>query len=336
MDQIDLRIDVTAPAGLGEPAAMAVTVHLPDPTAIPARPIVCFAKPGGAFTRGYFTIDLPGPAHGAQAQWHAERGWVFVSVDHLGAGESSAHEMSRLDYKTLAAAADAAEREILRMLSQGLLCEGFPSIDNPLVLGLGQSLGASVAVFQQAHHGTYHGIAVLGFGVMDMHVPVRPGEAAFVRPWIPRDGFDVVLNASHVADAGPQDYLAKSLWFWFWDDVDVAKAFPGWSPDAAPWISSSVPGVVLCAQTPGVVFTEAAAVDVPVLLAFGERDVCLDRKGEPRAYQSAPSVDLFICPTMGHMHNFAGTRELLWRRVENWSFWVAAAQRALTRPAELV
>jgi pimeloyl-ACP methyl ester carboxylesterase len=336
MDEIDLRIDVTDAARLGEAATMALTVHVPEPAAIPARPIVCFAKPGGAFARGYFTSDLPGPASGAQARWHAQRGWVFVSVDHLGVGDSSTHDMSRLDYTTLAAAADSAEREVLRMLSKGLIGKEFPIISDPVVLGLGQSMGASTVVFQQAHHSTYDGIAVLGFGVMDMHVPVAPGETPFVRPWIPRDAFDVVVNARQVAAAGPQDELAKAMWFWFWDDVDVATAFPGWYQDAAPWISSTVPGVVLCAQTPGVVFTEAAAVDVPVLLVFGERDVCLDRRSEPRAYQSAPSVDLFLCPAMGHMHNFAGTRELLWTRIENWSQWVAAAQRALTSRREHV
>jgi hypothetical protein len=27
---------------------------------------------------------------------------------------------------------------------------------------------------------------------------------------------------------------------------------------------------------------------------------------------------------MGHMHNFAGTRELFWRRIEAWADWVRA------------
>ena len=61
---------------------------------------------------------------------------------------------------------------------------------------------------------------------------------------------------------------------------------------------------------------------------MGERDVIADPKGEPRAYLSARSVDLFICPRMGHMHNFAGTRELLWQRIETWAEWVRVAKRA--------
>jgi hypothetical protein len=27
---------------------------------------------------------------------------------------------------------------------------------------------------------------------------------------------------------------------------------------------------------------------------------------------------------MGHMHNFAGTRELFWERIETWAAWVRA------------
>jgi hypothetical protein len=84
---IDLQVDVTDAAGLGESAHVALTVTVPDE--LGPEPVVCFAKPGGGYARGYYTIDLPGPAHGAQAEWHAARGWVFVSLDHLGVGQSS-------------------------------------------------------------------------------------------------------------------------------------------------------------------------------------------------------------------------------------------------------
>ncbi len=78
----------------------------------------------------------------------------------------------------------------------------------------------------------------------------------------------------------------------------------------------------------GAVAPEAAAVTVPVLAAFGERDVCADPKGEARAYLSATSVDLFICPRMGHMHNFASTRELFWQRIDTWADWVRCVKNA--------
>ena len=57
---IDLRVDVTEAAGLGEPAHVALTVTVPDELA--PEPVVCFGKPGGGYARGYYTVDLPGPA----------------------------------------------------------------------------------------------------------------------------------------------------------------------------------------------------------------------------------------------------------------------------------
>jgi hypothetical protein len=29
---------------------------------------------------------------------------------------------------------------------------------------------------------------------------------------------------------------------------------------------------------------------------------------------------------MGHMHNFAGTREVFWRRIESFAAWVSASR----------
>jgi pimeloyl-ACP methyl ester carboxylesterase len=79
-------------------------------------------------------------------------------------------------------------------------------------------------------------------------------------------------------------------------------------------------------MSPGGTLAEAAAIRCPVLVALGERDVLVDPRGETRLYESAPSVDLFECPRMAHMHNFAGTRQLFWRRLETWAEWVRAVR----------
>src|SRR4029079_13495029 len=107
------------------------TGRAPLPARLAPEPVVCFAKPGGGYSKEYFTLDLPGPAHGAQSDWHARRGWVFVAVDHLGVGASSTpHAGARLDYTTLAAASQAAEQEVLRRLADGSLADGFPAVRN--------------------------------------------------------------------------------------------------------------------------------------------------------------------------------------------------------------
>jgi pimeloyl-ACP methyl ester carboxylesterase len=123
-------------------------------------------------------------------------------------------------------------------------------------------------------------------------------------------------------------------WGFHFDDVDRdvvrrdMEDYPARHGDLPPWGSATLPGTaVLWCLAPGSTLAEAAAIRAPVLVALGERDVLIDPLGEPRAYESAASVDLFVCPRMAHMHNFAGTRQLFWRRIETWASWVRAARQ---------
>jgi alpha-beta hydrolase superfamily lysophospholipase len=347
MQVVDLTIDVTDAAGLGEDASLAVTVHLPEVSTLSPRPVVCFAKPGGGYSKGYFTVDLPGPARGAQAEWHASRGWIFVSVDHLGVGASStAHDPARLDYTTLAATAHAAEQEVLRRLVDGSLSDDFPPVADALLIGIGQSMGGCMTVIQQGRYHGYDGIGVLGYSAVHTHPPVRPGATPVTAPWLPRDTLLdeplVVVNGPQLASAalvvGAGESGATMAWGFHYDDVDaeITQAdlldFPTREGNVPPWGSATVPGAVgASCLTPGAIAPEAAAVRAPVLIAIGERDVIADPRGELRAYQCASSVDFFICPRMGHMHNFAGTRELFWRRIETWAEWVRVMKESQPR-----
>jgi alpha-beta hydrolase superfamily lysophospholipase len=335
----ELRIDVTAAAGLGEQATVALTVHFPDAATLRSNPVVCFAKPGGGYSRGYFTVDLPGPGKGAQADWHAQRGWIFVSVDHLGVGESSTgHGPDKLDYTVVAAANQAAEQEVLLRLSEGSISENFPRVHDPLVLGIGQSMGGCMTIIQQGRYHCYDGIGVLGYSAVHTHPPTAPGSESIVVPWIPRDSSPsagIVTNLPALSRRGVLSQHAPTVpimgWGFFFSDVDEElviadlEDFPARHGKVPPWASATLPEVVAAwCLSPGTVAPEAAAVTCPVLVAMGERDVIADPRGEPRAYLSARSVDLFICPRMGHMHNFAGTREQFWRRIETWADWVRA------------
>ncbi len=342
--QIVLSIDVRDAARLGESAHLAVTVSLPEPNLLRGSPVVCFAKPGGGYSRKYFTSDLPGPGAGAQADWHVARGWIFVSIDLLGAGESSHHASEKLGYTPVVAASLAAEKEVLLRLANGTLAADFPPVREPLTLGMGQSLGGCLTIVQQGRYHCYDGIAVLGFSAVHTHPPSPPGDAPIVAPWVPRDCLNerplIVLNEGSVTSAltrGARGSLWRALaWSFHYDDVprEVVELdlghFDRELPSGAatgtppPWSSLTQPDpIAQSCLTPGVVAPEAAAITVPVLSAMGERDVIADPAGEARAYRSTRSFDLFICPNMGHMHNFAGTRELLWQRIEQFAAWCA-------------
>ena len=352
IQQIDLTINVTDAARLGEPAQVAVTVTLPDPADLPPRPIIVFAKAGGGYSKGYFTHALPGPGEPiAQADWHAARGWITVSVDSLGIGGSSIHGMEKLGYAQVTAANHAAEQEILLKLANGLIAAGFPTIHEPVTIGIGHSMGGALTIVQQGRYHGYDGIGVLGFSAVHSHPAVPPGEAPVVVPWTPRDSIGhtpfAIINeaavAAGLADGGSGALWRALAWGFHYDDVphevvsqDLAhfsRMAPGGdageAAPLAPWSSATDPGAIgQTILTPGVVAPEAAAVRVPVLCAMGERDFVIDPPGEARAFKSATSVDLFICPRMAHIHNFASTRALLWQRIDQFAAWCAVVKAA--------
>ena len=340
MRSIDLRVDVTEAAGLDEPAHLALTVTAPDELPADYPPIVCFAKPGAGYSRGYFTEALPGPAPGvaagAQADWHASRGWIVVAVDHLGVGESSQHDAERLAYTPVAAASQAAEAEVRQKLAAGTLLDGLGPVTDPVTVGIGQSMGGALTIVQQGRFHCYDGIGVLGYSPLRTQPPAEPGLLPIGLPWLGRDtlpsdgvftnGFALALD---LEQAGGQ--TASMAWGFHFDDIPaelVAQDMDGYPlrGGAMPaWGSAGIPmTVALWSVTPGGALAEAAAVRTPVLVALGERDVLVDPRGETRAYESSPSVDFFVCPRMAHMHNFAGTREVFWRRIHTWGEWVRA------------
>jgi pimeloyl-ACP methyl ester carboxylesterase len=206
-------------------------------------------------------------------------------------------------------------------------------------IGIGQSMGGCLTVVQQGREHGYDGIGVLGYGVLRTLPPTAPGTPPLVLPWIPRDARPeegVFTNGPALARLDPAEGPAPDLtWGFHFDDVDRAvvardmDGYPARHGDLPPWGSATIPApLVLWCVAPGAVLAEAAAIEAPVLLAMGERDVVVDPRGEVRAYESARSVDFFVCPRMAHMHNFAGTRELFWRRLETWADWVRASKAA--------
>lgn len=344
-EPIDLRIDVTETAGIGVRAETAATVFLPEELASP--PVVCFAFPGGGYSRRYYSFDMPGDIGGGEAGWHTARGWIFVACDHLGFGDSTVPDGDVLDYDNVALGNKATVEAVMEKLESGTLVEGVPPVVGATKIGIGQSMGGCFTIVLQGQHGTFDGIASLGFSGIHTHVPSRPGTPAAVWPWMLR-GRDLAtatpLNAAALAAAsgptidgqGAQQRLAAETgenpmaWAFHWEDVpaDIVVADMGASSgvDAPlpPWRSATTPSCGLYMVAPGTVATEAASITVPVLAAMGERDVVANPWMEPWAFRTSTDVTLYVCPRMAHMHNFAGTRHRFWERIHTWGNGVAA------------
>lgn len=344
---IELEVDVTDAAALGMPAQTAATVFLPAADELSDPPVVCFAFPGGGYSRRYYSVDMPGDS-GGEAVWHVQRGWIFVACDSLGFGDATAPEGNVLTYDNIALGNEATVQAVMTKLESGSLLESYPSVRGATTLGLGQSMGGCFTIVLQGQHHTFDGMASLGFSAIHTVVPNPPGAPPAVWPWMVR-GSDLaapmIVNGAALAAAAANSTVAERVaeagsaaehpfaWAFHYDDVprelvatDMAAGLGGPDDVLPPWRSRSIPSCGNYMLAPGTVATEAAAITVPVLLAMGERDVVPDPWLEPKAFQSATDITLYVCPRMAHMHNFASTRERFWARLHSWGNGVAQAR----------
>jgi pimeloyl-ACP methyl ester carboxylesterase len=218
-------------------------------------------------------------------------------------------ELDEASLPACAAANHAVLGVVLDRLRSGSLDPGVPPIQPGVVIGAGQSMGGHIALLMQVNHDSFDGLAMLGASVTRTRL-----QSAIA-------GQDVCFAGKPVMSEIIAGLSSIDLSFAFhWDDVPehFAKVdmdskngigpVPYWGSALTPDASTGV--------FAGYFTGTAAQVTVPTLVAMGERDVCQDPLRELAAFMSARDLAQFVVPRMAHMHNFAGTRELLWRRLD--------------------
>ena len=344
----DCMIDVASDSGSGQNLRTAITICLPDPGDIADNPIVAFAFPGATYSRKYFTRDVSGDSSISQAEWHCRRGWIFVAVDSLGVGEAGLPGTVDLSLQRIVAGNHYTVTQVLERLAKGTMVDDFPPIHDPTVLGFGQSMGGGLTIAQQAYHDSYHGIGILGFSPVWTTSRGLPGGQPAGIPFLARGAAPAGDVMSHEARCAastnttlmklqashgryPTPMPTPPGWNDFFDDVpaEVRNREITFDGDVPAWRSKTMPSAVFWMLAPGSLGPEAAAVVVPVLSAFGERDVSEDPRLEQKAFRHAVDFSSFICPRMGHMHNFATTRQVLWSRIHSWGTHVSELRKQL-------
>jgi alpha-beta hydrolase superfamily lysophospholipase len=320
----DVKVDVTGSTGLDGHQVTAATVHLPDRVAGPLT--VLFGYPGGGFGRGYYDIRaLPGYS---QAAHHTDEGIVVVACDHLHVGDSSHPDTFDLSFEHLAAANHATAVQIVDGLASGTLVSGIGPIAVDSVVGMGQSMGGCLITVQQANHRTFDGVALLGWSGIFTNFPAPDGSRLTYS--MPSRGTDIrPLAGELLGVVSPDPEQFRFCFHWPDEEPALMEAdLESYRPytdtvrgDATtPWGSATVPACAITMMTEGAVAAEAAAIDVPVLVACGERDVVPDPWAEPVAYRGTRDVSVFVVPRMAHMHNFARTRTSLWDRITDFTW----------------
>jgi pimeloyl-ACP methyl ester carboxylesterase len=328
MRAFDLRVDVTGSLGLGEELYTAVTVFLPD--SVEGSPTVWFGYPGGGFGRRYY--DICRRPDYSQARYHASRGEVFVACDHLAVGDSAIpKDLLSLSYEQIAAANHATAVEVVHRLADGRVGSSIGPVEARAVVAMGQSMGGCLLTVQQANHRTFDGVAMLGWSGIHTSFPSPDGDR-ITYPMPPR-GTDLAPIADQLLGVvAPEEDQFRFCFHYPDEDPELMEAdLASYRPysdvargdESTPWGSATVPPCAITMMTEGAVAKEAAAIDVPVFIGAGERDVVPDPWAEPAAYRASRYVTVSVTPRMAHMHNFAHTRHELWARLSAFASAVA-------------
>src|SRR6185312_7250360 len=112
---------------------------------------VLYCLPGGGMSRRYFDLDAPGFS---MAEHLAAQGFVVVTIDHPGVGESPPPDDPWTLTPDVVADAAAAVAELDAQLG------GIP-------IGVGHSMGGMLTVTVQARHRPYAGLGLLGYAHSD-------------------------------------------------------------------------------------------------------------------------------------------------------------------------
>jgi pimeloyl-ACP methyl ester carboxylesterase len=308
----ETRIGVGVIDGQG-PFELAATVIAVPASVDAVAPVLLVCWPGGSYGRTYWDLD-PGSDVGYSAAEHwALQGYIVVTADQLGVGDSDRpHDGDAVRIAHQAAAGDALVRSLRGLAAAGELHPGFPPLDSLRLVGVGHSLGGSLVITQQALHGSYDAIANVGF---------TQGDKGAVDA--PEDTDESDLEALALAQVGaffagstgsyglPTKADSRS---WLYGPQDEPRIVDEDITVSVPWPRGPYAEALL----PGRTAAYAAAVECPVFIGFSEIDIPEFPRREPDYFPACGDVTLFVLPDAAHCSNFSPQRKALWDRISTW------------------
>ena len=197
------------------------------------------------------------------------------------------------------------------------LVAGIPPLSDARYIGIGQSLGGFITMMQQGKYGDFAAIGI--FGASPIVIANIPDHRRL--DGLSQEERRQAIMADNARTSGVPELpmyhgAPRENFKGIFHVLDVADDLVAYDEAQCHTLISRVTGTD--GMTPGISKEFADRIEVPVFLAFGASDVSADPHAEPTGYPSSPDVTVVVTPDMAHMHNFADTREQLWRRFEKW------------------
>jgi pimeloyl-ACP methyl ester carboxylesterase len=267
--------------------------------------LICL--PGGGMNRNYF--DLPTPPGETEASFAvamAQSGFAVAMLDPLGVGESSAPaDPYELTPDVHVQALGHAVDDLLHHIKTGDL-PGLPALPDIRRIGVGHSFGAALSVFLQASRPTYEALALFGFGVAPM-----PRFELSTDHTLPDAALPVAEARSRIAQSARAVFSEPYL------DLPPNAGERGQMLARAN--DRLLATMAYSSMLPFLFQADAAQIDVPVLLAFGDRDLHGPPHEAVRFYPKTTDLTLLVLPQTRHNHFTYIARETLFHRLAQWA-----------------
>jgi pimeloyl-ACP methyl ester carboxylesterase len=318
---VRLAIDVSTVAPTGVRRVVADVFVPPRDQIAVGAPVLC-CLPGGGMSRSYFDLEVDAAVGNYSMARHlVGRGFIVVTLDHPGVGESDRPDDGYTLTPQCVADVDAfAFDHVLGRLRAGALRPDLPAMPSLVSIGVGHSAGASLTAHQQARHRTHCAVALLGYGGAGLATHLNDREKEFAQ----RPDAVVAEIASLVrerfGDPLPMQRRGSSEFL-------VGAPMPEAVHAALLACRTPLLALVgLSSMIPGASAPVLAQIDVPVFVAHGSRDIAGSLPAVATLFPASDDITLFRLDDAGHNHNVAPTRERLWDRLGRWASAVVSVE----------
>lgn len=291
---------------------VAVEVHWPE--AGPVSSVTWFCLPGGGMNRRFYNLD-GGDAAFSFARRMAARGFVSVLVDPPGIGDSDRPaDGYALTPERLTMVLTRVHERVCDDLRAGRVDPALPAIGDVQTVGVGHSMGALLTVLHQAEGRPHAGLALLGFGLA--------GLPRFLPPRAQELATDTQALRAELPELAQQMFQVPYPDVGSGGDGDLYGGAEA-EPEAVAALRAArdhlLPVPALMSILPGNVAPEAAAVDVPVYLSVGERDLVELPDDAAADFAASPAVEQQVLAGAGHSFFLFAARTQLFDGLASWA-----------------
>lgn len=295
-----LHLEAPVPYGAGV-LSLAADLHMP---AAPPRSLL-WCVPGGGANRSYFDLARGETGH-SFARRMVAAGHAVIMVDNPGIGDSSVPpEPDRFSPR------DAGDSHHHALVALRRL---HPALADVRTIAIGHSMGGMLVTLQHARNRSFSAIALLGSSASGLDWALTDEERIFIDD---PDGLAAALPRLVAARFGgpfvrfraPDKELARQIFGGGDPAVAAALRATGDRMFGAGGVMSMVPGSFAA---------EAAAIDVPIFFAFGDRDIGVPAGEVPAAYPASRDITIYDLPETGHNHFGFSSVARLCTRLDDW------------------